>query len=294
MNNTIKSDKCPVVCVQGLGFVGTAMSVVVANARNKNNKPYFNVIGVDLPTSEGCAKIESINNGKFPFQINDRKMINAFREVVDNGNLIATTELKTFTLADIVIVSVNLDIVYEDDIPKLSLGGFINAIRSLGKYMKPDSLIIVETTVPPGTCERVIVPELARFLRKRGLSENSILLAHSYERVMPGRECFDSIVNYWRVYAGHTARAAEACKNFLSKIINTEEYPLTRLDSTTSSEIGKLLENSYRAVNIAFMEEWGRFAEDIGIDLFEVIDAIRMRPTHSNIRQPGFGVGGYC
>ncbi|SVD02720.1 uncharacterized protein METZ01_LOCUS355574, partial [marine metagenome] len=60
------------------------------------------------------------------------------------------------------------------------------------------------------------------------------------------------------------------------------------------SETGKLLENSYRAVNIAFVEEWGRFAEEVGIDLYEVIDAIRMRPTHANMRQPGFGVGGYC
>ena len=61
-----------------------------------------------------------------------------------------------------------------------------------------------------------------------------------------------------------------------------------------SSETGKLLENSYRATNIAFIEEWSRFAEDVGIDLFEIINAIRMRPTHSNIMQPGFGVGGYC
>ena len=55
-----------------------------------------------------------------------------------------------------------------------------------------------------------------------------------------------------------------------------------------------MLENSYRALTIAFMEEWGRFAEAAGFDLFEAIDAIRMRPTHSNMRQPGFGVGGYC
>src|SRR5439155_14626233 len=81
---------------------------------------------------------------------------------------------------------------------------------------------------------------------------------------------------------------------FLSCFINVRDYPLTRVGSTTASETGKLLENSYRATTIAFMEEWGRFAEANGIDLFEVIDAIRVRPTHSNMRQPGFGVGGYC
>jgi nucleotide sugar dehydrogenase len=69
---------------------------------------------------------------------------------------------------------------------------------------------------------------------------------------------------------------------------------LTRLTSTTASETAKVLENTYRAVNIALMDEWGKFAEHVGIDLFEVIDAIKIRPTHSNIMRPGFGVGGYC
>jgi len=77
-------------------------------------------------------------------------------------------------------------------------------------------------------------------------------------------------------------------------VLNIKEYPLTRLQSTTACETAKVLENSYRATTIALMEEWGRFAEAVGIDLFEVISAIRRRPTHSNMRQPGFGVGGYC
>jgi nucleotide sugar dehydrogenase len=111
---------------------------------------------------------------------------------------------------------------------------------------------------------------------------------------MPGAHYLDSVVNFWRVFAGHTPEAADACEDFLSKVVNVSEYPLTRLSSTTASEIGKVLENSYRAATIAFMEEWGRLAEAIGVDLFEVISAIRMRPTHSNMRQPGFGVGGYC
>jgi nucleotide sugar dehydrogenase len=96
------------------------------------------------------------------------------------------------------------------------------------------------------------------------------------------------------VYAGTSEPAARACEHFLSTVINTADYPLRRLHSTTASETSKVLENSYRATTIAFMEEWGRFAEAVGIDMFQVVDAIRMRPTHSNIRQPGFGVGGYC
>jgi nucleotide sugar dehydrogenase len=120
------------------------------------------------------------------------------------------------------------------------------------------------------------------------------MLAHSYERVMPGSEYFDSIVNFWRVFSGHTPEAADACERFLAQVVNAEKYPLTRLRSTTASEMGKVLENSYRATTIAFMEEWGRFAEELNVDLIEVVNAIRKRPTHSNIRQPGFGVGGYC
>ena len=111
---------------------------------------------------------------------------------------------------------------------------------------------------------------------------------------MPGKNYFDSIINYWRVYAGIDKKSADRCERFLSKIINIKDYPLSRLKNTISSECGKVLENSYRAVNIAFMEEWGRFAEDANIDIYEIVKSIRLRPTHQNIRQPGFGVGGYC
>lgn len=111
---------------------------------------------------------------------------------------------------------------------------------------------------------------------------------------MPGSHYLDSIVNYWRVYSGVTKESADRCMHFLQSVINTEEYPLTQLSSTTASETAKVLENSYRALNIAFMEEWGRFAEEIGINMFEIVEAIRKRPTHANIMKPGFGVGGYC
>jgi nucleotide sugar dehydrogenase len=172
--------------------------------------------------------------------------------------------------------------------------GFRKAIRILGERMKSGSLMIVETTVPPGTCEKIVAPELEACLKRRNLAPDSIMLAHSYERVMPGKDYYDSIVNFWRVYAGHTPEAAEGCHAFLSKVVNTKSFPLTRLGSTTASETAKVLENSYRATTIAFIEEWGRYAEAVGIDLFEILKAIRVRPTHSNIRQPGFGVGGYC
>jgi nucleotide sugar dehydrogenase len=272
-----------VVCVQGLGFVGFAMAVAVADARDPEGRPRFHVIGVDLAES----KVEAVNRGAAPVVSKDPDLQAAFERALACGNLVATTDAEAYALADVTLVDVHLDAPDRMD-------GFRAAVRTLGERMRAGSLVIVETTVPPGTCARVAAPELASALQRRGLAPDAILLAHSYERVMPGREYFRSIVDFWRVYAGHTAAAADACETFLKQVIHTDRYPLKRLGSTTASETAKVLENSYRALNIAFMEEWGRMAEAVGIDMFEVVDAIRVRPTHSNMRHPGFGVGGYC
>ena len=159
---------------------------------------------------------------------------------------------------------------------------------------KEDVLILVETTVPPGTCKKVVKPIIEKALSKRGLSTLKFSLGHSYERVMPGPEYIDSIKNFYRVYSGINKISAEKTEIFLKTIISTKKYPLTRLENTNATELSKVLENSYRAMNIAFITEWSRFAEDSKVNLYEVIDAIRMRPTHSNIMYPGIGVGGYC
>lgn len=293
-NRPVPEGERPIVCVQGLGFVGFAMAVAVASARDHQGRPCFTVIGVDLPTEEGLAKVRAINQGRLPIVSKDEELAAAFDDAFRVGNLIATTNAAAFALASVSVVDIHLDLAYEGGRPAFHLDGFRAAIATLGKHMPPGSLIIIETTVPPGACARVAAPELARMLQSRGRTPDSIHLAHSYERVMPGKQYFRSIVNFWRVYAGSTPAAADACEAFLSKVINVKQYPLTRLASTTASETAKLLENSYRATNIAFIDEWSCFAEAVGIDLFEVIEAIRVRPTHSNMRQPGFGVGGYC
>jgi UDP-N-acetyl-D-glucosamine dehydrogenase len=283
------------VCVQGLGFVGTAMAIAVANARDEIGEFLFDVIGVDLPTPEGQSKVDAVNAGKLPLATTDEELVQAFETAVANNTLTATTDPCAYQLADVTIVDIHLDVIRgEDGQPTVRFDGFRKAMSVLGQTMRPGSLVVVETTVPPGTCEYVVRPTIAEALQERGLPEDAILIAHSYERVMPGKEYYRSIVNFWRVFSGTTEAAADACEAFLSKVIHTKEYPLRRLHATTASETAKVLENSYRATNIAFIEEWGQFAESVGIDLFEVIDAVRVRPTHSNIRQPGFGVGGYC
>src|SRR5207253_6214298 len=100
-------------------------------------------------------------------------------------------------------------------------------------------LVVVESTVPPGTCARIVAPEISAAFSSRGMSENSPLLAHSYERVMPGADYLASIINYWRVFSGYTPEAARRCRAFLSSFINVEQYPLTELHSTTASETAK-------------------------------------------------------
>ena len=283
-----------VVCIQGLGFVGAAMAAAVADARDNAGEPHFDVIGVDLPTPEGEAKIRALNEGRVPIVTNDERLADAIAAAHRRGNLLATTDVRAFGLASVTVVNVPLDVAVDAEIPTVNFDHFRAAIRTLGRKLPPGGLVIVETTVPPGTCRHVAMPELAGALAERGLPADALMLAHSPERVMPGDSYLDSVVNFWRTYAGESEAAADACRDFLSKIVNVEDYPLTRLESTLATETSKVLENSYRATTIAFMEEWGRFAEAIGIDLFEVIEAIRRRPTHSNMRQPGFGVGGYC
>ena len=291
----------PVVCVQGLGFVGSAMAIAIANATasahgdsHGDGPPLYTVIGVDLPSDAGRHRVSCIRRGEMPFPGGDLKMDEALARAHAAGNLTATDDPEVFRLADIVLVDINLDIDWSVPEPEVHFGPLEHAIDDLGARLRPGTLIIVETTVPPGTCERVIAPRLAAALEARGLPAGAVLLAHSYERVMPGAQYYSSIVDYWRVYAGLTEEAADRCEQFLRTVINVDAYPLTRLGSTTASETAKVLENAYRATTIAFMEEWGRFAEAVGIDMFEIVAAIRKRPTHANIRQPGFGVGGYC
>ena len=176
----------------------------------------------------------------------------------------------------------------------LDLASFKAAINSIGEHCKEDVLVLVETTVPPGTCRKVVVPILKNKLCNRGLNDSKVKIGHSYERVMPGPDYIDSIQNFYRVFSGVDEKSIKATKEFLKTIINTNKYPLTMLNGTNATEMAKVLENSYRSMNIAFIVEWSRFAEESEVNLYEVVEAIKMRPTHSNMMFPGIGVGGYC
>jgi nucleotide sugar dehydrogenase len=124
--------------------------------------------------------------------------------------------------------------------------------------------------------------------------EATPLLAHSFERVMPGRDYVASIRDFWRVCSGCTPESRARVETFLTEVLNTYEFPLTVMDRPIESETAKIVENSYRATLLAFMNEWSLFSERNGVDLIKVIDAIKVRPTHSNMIFPGPGIGGYC
>jgi UDP-N-acetyl-D-glucosamine dehydrogenase len=290
-----KNNNKKLIVVQGLGFVGSVMSLVCANSREN-----YAVIGLDIPTKEGLFRINSLNNGKFPLEADDPLIDKFYRNALSNGNFLASSDASAIKYADIVIVDINLDVIKcstKDSSLKsydVDLTGFKAAISTIGNYCKSNALVLVETTVPPGTCERIVKPILLNKLSERNLSHKKLKIAHSYERVMPGPQYINSIQNYPRVYSGIDDNSANAAEVFLKTIINTDKCDLTRLKSTTASEMAKVLENSYRASNIAFAVEWSRFAEEADVDLWSIVDAIRVRKTHSNLMYPGIGVGGYC
>jgi nucleotide sugar dehydrogenase len=111
---------------------------------------------------------------------------------------------------------------------------------------------------------------------------------------MPGREYVKSIRDFWRVCSGCNEPARKRVVKFLTEVLNTVDFPLTVMDRPIESETTKIVENSYRATILAFLNEWSLFSERNGVDLIKVIAAIKMRPTHSNIIFPGPGIGGYC
>lgn len=285
-----------VVVVQGLGFVGSVMSLVVANALTEE----YAVIGIDLPTPFSYWKIQSINEGVFPVIADDPKIEEFYKKALKKKNLLAACDPYAYSKADIIIVDINLDVKKQSsgngqlEDYNVDLTPFKKAITSIGNYCKPEVLVLIETTVPPGTSQKIVRPILEESLQKRGLPIDHLKVGHSYERVMPGPKYVDSIQNFYRVYSGTDEASADATEKFLRTVISTEQYPLTRLGNTQATEMAKVLENSYRAMNIAFMVEWSRFAEEAGVNIYEVVNAIRMRPTHKNLMLPGLGVGGYC
>jgi nucleotide sugar dehydrogenase len=219
------------------------------------------------------------------------------RCVLDKKTLVATYNSNCLKLADCVVVDVQCDYTKESignmRTGRAEMGALEATIKTISEKVPPKCLTLIETTVAPGTTEFVAWPTMKKVFAERGIKSEP-LLAHSFERVMPGRHYVSSIRDFWRVCSGCNAEARERVEKFLKEVLNTEEYPLTVMDRPIESETTKIVENSYRATILAYLDEWSLFAERNGVDLIKVIKAIKVRPTHSNIIFPGPGIGGYC
>jgi nucleotide sugar dehydrogenase len=294
-----RSEGKEIVVVMGVGFVGAVMAAIVADTVDKKTgKPGKFVIGCQRPSSRSYWKIPLLNRGQSPVKAEDPEVDRMIgRCVKDRKTLVATYNSDCLKLADCVVVDVQCDY-SKHDLGNLRTGEADMAaleatMKTIGERVPPDCLVLIETTVAPGTTEFVAYPILKKAFAARGI-DSLPLLAHSFERVMPGKEYVASIRDFWRVCAGCNPQAERRVVAFLSEVLNTAKFPLTVMDRPIESETTKIVENSYRATILAFLNEWSLFAERNGVDLIKVIQAIKMRPTHSNIIFPGPGIGGYC
>ncbi len=289
-----------IVVVMGVGFVGAVMAGVVADAppTESGEAPYF-VIGMQRPSTRSFWKIPYLNRGRAPVEAEDPEVAPLIERCVKTRKtLTATFTYEALELADIVVVDVQCDYLKETlgDVRKgrADIKALEESLKVIGRKIRPDCLVLIETTVPPGTTEYVANPIIRKAFEQRGLDQGEPCLAHSFERVMPGRDYVASIREFWRVCSGINPAAREKVVRFLSNVIDVANYPLTVLDRPIESETCKIVENAYRATILAFLDEWSVFAERNGVDLNKVIEAIKVRPTHSNMIFPGPGIGGYC
>ncbi len=288
-----------IVVVVGVGFVGAVMAAVVADTVDKKTgKPSKFVIGMQRPSSRSFWKIHYLNRGVSPVKAEDPEVDQIIpRCVKEKGTLIATFTNDALKLADCAVVDVQCDYLKEDlgnlRTGRADMAALEKSFEVIGQLIPPKCLVLIETTVAPGTTEFVAMPILKRAFAARGITSEP-LLAHSFERVMPGKEYVASIRDFWRVCSGVNQEARDRVEKFLREVLNTEKFPLTVLDRPLESETCKIVENSFRATMLAFLDEWSLFAERNGVDLIKVVKAIKMRPTHNNMIFPGPGIGGYC
>ena len=288
-----------IVVVMGVGFVGAVMAAIIADTVDKQTgEPGKFVIGCQRPSVRSYWKIPLLNLGISPVKAEDPEVEPMIaRCVLDKKTLIATYNSDCLKLADCVVVDVQCDYTKQDlgnmRTGRAEMAALEATIKTIGEKVSPDCMTLIETTVAPGTTEFVAWPIMKKAFVARGI-ETEPLLAHSFERVMPGRQYVASIRDFWRVCSGCDSQARERVEKFLREVLNTEEFPLTVMDRPIESETTKIVENSYRATILAFLDEWSLFAERNGVDLIKVVEAIKVRPTHSNMIFPGPGIGGYC
>ncbi|MEM2110233.1 MAG: nucleotide sugar dehydrogenase [Candidatus Odinarchaeota archaeon] len=246
------------VCVIGLGYIGLPTACLIANAGHE-------VIGVDIKKQV----ITTLKAGKLPFE--EKGLDELFNNVKNNMQFKNEPEE-----ADTFLIAVPTPLDKEAKIADLSY--VRKACNSIKKYVKESSLVVVESTVPPGTCEFIV----------SSLLNNKTLIAHCPERAMPGNTLYEMVYND-RVIGANDDKSRTLTGKLYSSFVKGKIF----YTNLKTAEMVKLMENTYRDINIALANEFAQIAEDIGVNIWEAISLANRHPR-VNILNPGPGVGGHC
>ena len=257
------------MAVVGLGYVGLPLAVAAANSN-------FLVSGIDADE----VKILGINSGASPIEdIADLDL----KKLVNSRALTASTDFSAVKDVQIVLICVPTPL-SPDQKPDLTYVKM--ATESVAKYLSEDTLVILESTVSPGTTRNLIAPILAQF---SGLNLNQFQVAFSPERIDPSNKTW-GVKNTPKLVAGLSQEACTRAIEFYSNFIDE----VVRCESLEVAETAKLLENSFRYINISFINEFLIFCQKLGVDVNEVIQAAATKPYGFMPFYPSIGVGGHC
>jgi UDP-N-acetyl-D-glucosamine dehydrogenase len=257
------------VGIVGLGYVGLPLAVELARVG-------FHVTGIDLDE----RKIQAITDGQS--YIPD-VATEDLRALTQSGRLDATTDFSVVAQLDTINICVPTPLRKTKD-PDMSY--IVSAVESIGKYMHPGLLICLESTTYPGTTDELVQPLLEAKGMKAGID---FFLAFSPERVDPGNPTFHTS-NVPKVVGGVTPD----CQKLAAALYGTAITTIVSVSSTRVAEMVKLLENTFRAVNIALVNELALMCDRMDIDVWEVVDAARTKPFGFMAFYPGPGLGGHC
>ncbi len=254
------------ICIIGLGYIGLPTAAMFASNGHK-------VIGVDI----NHKVIEALEKGEVI--IEEPYLKNIVKQAVVSGNLLAS---KVPQEADAFIIAVPTPLTKDK---KADMGLVKKATESILPYLRKGNIVVLESTSPTGTIKNLIIP----ILKKRGLKiGEELYIGYCPERVLPGQILFE-LVNNNRIIGGIDRKSAEKIKDLYQSFVKGEIY----FTDITTAEMCKLVENTYRDVNIAFVNELSKICENIGVNIWEVIKLCNKHPR-INIHQPGPGVGGHC
>ena len=225
------------------------MSIVLSECLNNNKRKTFNVIGLEANNIKGREIFNKIKNKIIKIITNDKKIKKKFLKNI-NKNYKEKKEKNIINNENVILVSVSFNFNKKNDLKNL-----LNLITLISKKIKKGALILFETTLPPGTCQKLILPIIKKNIAKNKIKINEIYFAYSYERVTPGNNYYNSIISFPRNYSGMNNVSKKICKNFLLKFIKKKSL-LYEQDTLTDCEAAKILENSFRSINISLIDEW--------------------------------------